>query len=89
MPQTITFIALKQVEAEDSEGNPVYVKRNWSRAELVEKVANNDPALFAVSESHAVNVIIPQRNYQEVFSDILDEAAAVLAADDEDNDDDS
>ena len=87
MAQTITFITRKQVEAEDSEGNPIFVSRNWSHDELVEKVANNDPALFAVAESHALNVLIPQNKYQEVYSDILEDGAAVAAADDDDNDD--
>lgn len=88
MAKTITFIARKQVEAQDVEGNDVVFKRNWSREELVEKAANNDPALFAVSESHAMNVLIPQNKYQEVYSDILEEAL-LYTADDEDNDADA
>ena len=89
MAQTITFIALKQVEAEDTEGNPIFVQRRWSREELVEKVANSDAGLFSVSQAHAFAVLIPQGKYQEVFADILEDGAAVVAADDDEDNDDS
>ena len=69
----VTFIARKQVEAKDEEGNDVYRQKNWTRAELVAKVREASHELFSVPETHAQDVIIPQNKYQEVYDDIIEE----------------
>ena len=76
MTKTVTFIALRPTEVEQSDGNIVSTTRLHTHEELVELVRAGDPGLFDVTEAHATQVLRPQRHYQEVLDDVLTEGRA-------------
>ncbi len=72
---TCTFVAPKQVTTEDKDGNQIITKEQWGRDDMVQAVLSG--VSIACSEEHAAQVLRPQRHYQEVPQDVLDEVASM------------
>ena len=85
MTNSVTFIAPKLDESTVN-GVVTILHLKYTHEELVELVRAGDPGLFTVPQSHAEQVLRPQRHYQEVSDDILDEGNTPL--EDDDNGDD-
>ena len=74
MTKSVTFIAPK-IDERTVDGVTTVKHIKYTRVELVELVRAGSPGLFAVSQSHAVQVLRPQQHYQEVSEDIIEEGS--------------
>ena len=81
MTNSVTFIAPK-IDERTVDGVTTVLRLKYTRAELVELVRADSPGLFAVTQSHAEQVLRPQQHYQEVSEDIIEEGNTPIEDDD-------